>query len=170
MKEIDVTNLKEELQKNQNVLLIDVRTPAEFRSEHIPKSINIPLDKLSEHLNDIKKYNRVYIQCKTGGRSSRACSVLEEYNISNGFNVAGGIEAWKQAGFATITGRSRTIDINRQVMIIAGILVLTGTLGSLFFTNGLIWLAVIMGAGLLFAGISGFCGMAKLLEKAPWNQ
>lgn len=96
--------------------------------------------------------------------------MLEEYNISNGFNVAGGIEAWKQAGFATITGRSRTIDINRQVMIIAGILVLTGTLGSLFFTNGLIWLAVIMGAGLLFAGISGFCGMAKLLEKAPWNQ
>lgn len=85
-------------------------------------------------------------------------------------HIQGGLNAWKKAGYPTQVNRSKPLPLMRQVQIVAGSLALAGTLGGTFFSPYLYVLLGFVGAGLLFAGISGWCGMAKLLEGMPWNQ
>ena len=84
--------------------------------------------------------------------------------------LEGGIDAWKKAGLPVALDRSQPIDIMRQVQIVAGSLVLIGAVLGFFVAPGFYALSAFVGAGLLFAGISGFCGMAKLLGLMPWNR
>jgi len=80
-------------------VLIDVRTPEEFLEGHIPGAINRPLDDLTNALSELTIYEIVYFYCKTGGRSSRACAQVEELGWKKAFNVEGGFEAWRSAGY-----------------------------------------------------------------------
>ena len=82
----------------------------------------------------------------------------------------GGLDAWKKAGLPVTLDRSQPIDIMRQVQIVAGSLVLTGVVLGALVSPGFYALSGFVGAGLLFAGASGFCGMARLLAVMPWNQ
>ncbi|VXC83907.1 YgaP family membrane protein [Sphingomonas sp. 8AM] len=84
--------------------------------------------------------------------------------------LKGGIDAWRQAGHPTIVDRSRPLEIMRQVQIIARALVLTGVLLSRFVAPGFLGYSAFIGAGLMFAGVTGWCGMANLLRFMPWNQ
>ncbi|EZJ38047.1 hypothetical protein AC93_2822 [Escherichia coli 2-005-03_S4_C2] len=86
------------------------------------------------------------------------------------FLLEDGIDGWKKAGLPVAVNKSQPLPLMRQVQIAAGGLILIGvvlgyTVNSVFFL-----LSGFVGAGLLFAGISGFCGMARLLDKMPWNQ
>lgn len=148
-------------------LVIDVRVPGEYRVEHMPSSTNIPLDEIKDHADELKKYETIYIHCETGGRSATACATLSDLGLDNWVNVDGGITAWKEQDLPTIQGRG--ISMQRQIMIGAGSLVLVGTLLSFVFPL-FVLLAVFVGAGLLFAGVTGYCGMAMLLRHAPWNR
>ena len=78
-------------------------------------------------------------------------------------------DAWLAAGKDVVRGKAG-MDLERQVRIAAGALVLVGTLLSLFVHPALIGLAIFVGAGLVFAGISNFCGMGLLLARMPWNR
>jgi rhodanese-related sulfurtransferase len=85
-------------------------------------------------------------------------------------HLQGGLNAWKQAGYPTVINKNAPISIMRQVQIVAGSLILTGTLLGAFVSPNFLFLSGFVGAGLLFAGISNTCAMAMLLAKLPYNQ
>lgn len=158
--------------ENEQVDFIDVRTPAEFREVHSVYARNVPLDSL-----DPKKVqaNRdgdkpLYVICKSGNRSSKACEALIKGGLSNIVNVEGGTSAWDAAGLPVKRGK-KTISLERQVRIAAGFLAFLGAALAIA-TNNVYWsgLSGFIGAGLMFAGITDTCGMAMVLAKMPWNQ
>jgi rhodanese-related sulfurtransferase len=80
-----------------------------------------------------------------------------------------GMYAWEQAGLPVNRGKA-VLSLERQVRIAAGLLVLTGTILGTWVHPGFYGLAAFVGAGLTFAGLTDWCGMAMLLAKMPWNQ
>jgi len=150
-------------------VLVDVRTPAEYNGEHIKEAENDPLSTINEAVEHLKGVGTVYVSCGSGARSAEACKKLNEYGI-NVVNVKGGLSAWKSKGKPVEGNGRKVLPLIRQVMITAGSLVLLGII--LGDTVGRAWylLPAFVGAGLLFAGVTGFCGMAKVLSYMPWNR
>lgn len=154
--------------------LIDVRTPAEFREVHAVMARNVPLDVLDAQKVMADRSGRlnepIYVICKSGGRSSQACQRFIDGGFSNVVNVEGGTTAWESAGLPVERGR-KTISLERQVRICAGLITLIGSLAAM--VSGNVYLAGIpafIGAGLTFAGITDTCGMGMMLAKMPWNR
>ena len=152
----------------KNSIIVDVRVGGEHRSERIPSTLNIPLHKLEDFKDELEQYENVYVHCETGGRSTDACQKLDKMSMDNWINIDGGISEWKLQNLPTI--KNRGMSMQRQVMIAAGSLVLVSVLLSLFAANSFVFLALFVGAGLVFAGITNNCGMAVLLRRAPWNK
>lgn len=158
-----------------NTFYIDVREVDEFEQEHIKGSLNTPLSSLDSFISVIKQIAqsfKVILVCKSGVRSSNALNQLKkELKEQAEIEVLeGGIDKWNAEGKELISkSKNTSISIIRQVMIVAGCLILFGSLGALYLNSGLIWLSVFVGAGLSFAGLSGICFMAKVLAKMPWN-
>jgi rhodanese-related sulfurtransferase len=172
VKTITPRQLDELKASGQEVELIDVRTPAEFREIHAEFARNLPLDRLDAQQLSAQRNGSerpVYFICRSGGRGKQACERLLATGAANVVNVEGGTLAWEEAGLAVTRGK-KTISLERQVRIAAGILVLTGsTLGALVHPYW-IGLSAFVGAGLIFAGVTDTCGMAMLLARMPWNQ
>lgn len=170
MKTVTVEQLHHLLEKplKGKEVLIDVRTPGEYAAEHISGAENIPLDQIESQRERLEQYDTIYVQCMSGNRSSQACQVLDTLKGAQVMNVEGGISAWKQHKYSTIKGKG-VISLIRQVQIVAGGLALTGAILAQYGDPRFIWLSGFVGAGLLFAGLSGTCAMASLLSKMPWN-
>jgi rhodanese-related sulfurtransferase len=160
--------------KKGNARLIDVRTPAEYRSVHAVGAENHELSKLNaayigkEIFSDNLDKLCILI-CKTGSRSSKAAEIFQEKNIKNVFVVAGGTDLWNKIGLPVEKGKS-VISLERQVRIVAGALVFAGTLLGVFVNLYLLIIPGVVGAGLVFAGITDTCAMGLLLAKMPWNK
>ena len=172
MKSISVHELRvhiEENQESKDILYLDVRTPLEFRSENVDSFKNIPLDKLDDYLEELKKFNTVILSCASGNRSLKACKQLKDH-IDNIINVEGGITAWKNANLPINKGKTQPISIMRQVQIIVGAGALIGAILAYFYSVNFIWLSGFFGAGLLFAGLTNTCALAAILGKMPWNR
>ncbi len=150
-------------------VIVDVRSADEYLHKHIPHSINIPADQLRQRLNEIPKTNEVFVICQSGIRSSEACGQLEALGFSRFSTIEGGLHAFEKSGGQVVKGTT-TIPIMRQVQIAAGSLVVLGILLSRLVHPAFIFISVFVGCGLIFAGVSGFCGMALLLAKMPWNR
>jgi rhodanese-related sulfurtransferase len=154
----------------REITLVDIREPDEFAREHIEGAVSLPLSKLEQaHLN-LGPARNVVFHCGSGARTSNACGRLLAIADGSASVMDGGLNAWKREGLPTSVDRKRPIEIMRQVQITAGGLVLTGvTLGAFVHPA---WLAAsaVIGAGLVFAGASGWCGMARLLQLMPWNR
>ncbi len=150
--------------------LVDVRTPVEFRDVHVEGAINIPLDRLGPTSVPQPGNDRpLYIICHKGSRGANACQKLSVAGLTNLVNVEGGTLACQQAGLPVVKGR-KAISLERQVRIAAGSLVLIGVaLGALAHPY-LYGLSALVGAGLVFAGITDTCGMGILLARMPWNR
>ncbi len=162
------------LASKPDLLLVDVRTPAEFAELHAAPARNVPLPDVSPkalaELGHGGASGEVYFICQSGKRAEAACRRLSEACVAGAVVVSGGTEAWAAGGLPVVRGRSGAIGIERQVRIGAGALVVLGVvLGQTVHPN-FVWLAAFVGAGLVFAGITGFCGMGLLLAKAPWNR
>jgi hypothetical protein len=112
----------------------------------------------------------IIFHCHAGQRTAENAGRLQQATNCEAYILEGGIEGWKQAGLPVVADKSQPIEINRQVMIAAGSLVLIGVLLGAFVSSGFYVLSGLIGAGLVFAGVSGFCGMAKLLALMPWNR
>lgn len=152
--------------------IVDVRSPAEFRRRHVPGAENVPLggDIAAILLQDGEEASGVCVVCETGARALLAAEELSKKGLSRVSVLEGGTQAWVAAGFP-IEGRGgRAVSIERQVRIAAGSLVLSGViLGAL--VNPLFYgLSGFVGCGLVFAGITDWCGMGLLLARAPWNR
>ena len=150
------------------ISVIDVREPMEYVGGHIAGSHNIPLSRLgSSSLPE----GPLVLVCQSGNRSEKGLTGLlragHPYPLSS---LEGGMGAWQQAGLPMERRPGAPLPLMRQVQIAAGGLVLLGVILSQTVAPGWIWLAGFVGAGLTFAGISGFCGMARLLAAMPWNR
>ncbi len=169
MKTITASELKKRLDKDQ-VLLVDVREPAEHSSECIDGACLIPLGEISfERLPSTKR--PIVIHCKSGKRSADACAKLLAANPSLDISsLEGGIIAWSQAGYNVKKSGSYILPIDRQTQIAVGLIAFSGTILGAFINSVFYILPGFIGAGLMFAGLTGWCGMARLLAKMPWNK
>jgi rhodanese-related sulfurtransferase len=147
-------------------LLVDIREADEHARARIPGARNMPLAKLEA----IGEAPAVIFHCRSGMRTDANAARLAEAAQCEAYLLEGGIEGWRKAGLPVAEDRKAPLEIMRQVQITAGLLVLTGVI--LGFTVAPAWfgLSAFVGAGLTFAGVSGWCGMAKLLAIMPWNR
>ena len=153
------------------VLFVDIRSAAEYRREHIAEAVCIPAAELAVKPDAAAKADTLVFYCLSGMRTAQAAATLAAAaNGRTAYILDGGLQAWKKAGLPTIADRSAPLDIMRQVQIGAGSLVLLGIIGGAFLSPALYWLSAFVGAGLLTAGMTGFCGMAKILARMPWNR
>jgi len=174
MKMISPVELKELLQLHPDTPLIDVRTPVEFAEVHVAQARNIPLDEIKPRelsvSGGLRKDQAVYFLCRSGQRAAKAAEVFATAGFSEVHVVEGGTLAWIQNNLPVVRGHSTVISLERQVRIVAGSLVFTGVLLGWFVHRAFFGLSAFVGAGLIFAGITDFCGMGLLLAKMPWNK
>ena len=147
-----------------DVSLVDVREYPEYAAANIEGATLVPLGTLRKNPNLVSKAGEVYLICRSGRRAEEAARLLCECGSAEPIVVVGGIEAWKEAGYPVKTEKG-PIALERQVRIAAGALVLTG-----LFVPGLRYLPYIVGAGLVFAGVSNTCAMGMVLARFPWNR
>jgi rhodanese-related sulfurtransferase len=153
--------------------LIDVRTPVEFHSVHAIGARLAPLDKLDPRslLNDLpadRRERMLLLICKAGKRAAAAAQKFRDAGIANVCVIEGGTDAWTAAGLPVERGQA-TMSLERQVRIAAGLLVLIGVVLALTVSKWFALFSGLIGAGLVFAGLTDWCGMGLLLAKAPWN-
>lgn len=169
---IDVETASRLLAENARVRLLDVRTPAEFESVHIPGSYNVPLDRLSEYREELRSalVDPVILVCRSGMRARQAQQLLSAAGLAHIHILDGGLSAWESAGKPVTRGKRQKWSIERQVRGIAGTLVFAGAVGGLTLWPPLILLAAAVGGALTFSAITDTCGLAILLSKLPYNQ
>lgn len=150
--------------------ILDVRTPAEFETAHIPGSYNVPLDTLREHRDELVDHidDDVVLVCRSGMRAQQAERAFVEAGLPNVHVLGGGITQWEANGGPLKRGRQRW-DLERQVRLVAGSLVVAGGLGSLAIPQAK-WLATAIGGGLVFAALTNSCAMGAVLSKLPFNR
>lgn len=187
IKTITASALKS-LLDTREVILVDVREADEFRAEHIGLALSFPLSTLHNHIQhlDFPIGSKVVFQCLGGVRSNNACLIVEEelsqkYDI---YNLEGGLNAWKRAGLPVVSTPAMSStgspscaippagnpSIFRQVQMIVGALIFFCVVLGFLITSGFFILAGIFGGMLAFAGYTGWCGLAMLLQRAPWNK
>lgn len=172
-------NVKDALQiiKDGKGVLIDVREADEFKAEHIAYALSVPLRSLEEGFKflAIPTDKIIFFQCLKGTRGQQACERIEglEQCQNTIMNIEGGIEAWKENNLPVISAsckKSSGLSIMRQVQIIVGGLVALFVLIGLSGITPAFIIAGILGGALCFAGLTGWCGLAMLLSKMPWNK
>ncbi len=167
MKTIHAQELNQRL---DGALLLDVRTPAEFEELHIPGSRLLPLHELDAAKAAAMRTEGqpCYVICRSGNRAGQAAQKLIEAGQENIIVLDGGVTAWEKAGLPVNRGR-KTISIERQVRMGAGALVVTGVVLGVWVDPLFLILSGFVGCGLIFAGITDWCGMGLLLARMPWN-
>lgn len=167
---IDSGELREQLNSGRRPRLIDVRTPAEFETVHIPGAYNVPLDLLREHRDEIAKHldENVVLICKSGLRAAQADETLRRAGLTNVHVLDGGMTAWESKGFTVKRGTERW-DLERQVRLIAGLIVAVSVLVGAF-VPGVQWIAFAIGAGLTVAALTNTCAMGMMLSRLPYNR
>lgn len=150
--------------------LVDVREPVEHAEEHITGSRLIPLGELEKRTHEISRDHPLVLTCRSGKRGGQAKEKLESLGFTNISNLEGGIQAWKAAGHMVGRGEKKVFPLMQQVQIVIGLGVLSGAILSLLVHPNWVFLSAFFGAGLLFAGSTGWCGMAILMSKMPWNR
>ncbi len=149
-------------------LLIDIREADEYARENIRGAKNVPLSRLGPI--DAGTAQAVVFHCKSGMRTTSNAAKLAANIAVPGYVMETGIDGWKQAGLPVVRDDKQPIEVMRQVQITAGSLVLAGVILGMLVSPGFYWLSAFIGAGLVFAGVSGWCGMAKMLALMPWNR
>lgn len=153
--------------------LIDVRTPVEFEAVHSQYAKLFPLDALDPQTIAAQRVTAadqpLYMICKMGGRSMKACEKFVANGITNVVNVTGGTDAWVAGGYPSIHGERKVMALDRQVRIAAGSVVLLGVILSIWFPWA-VGTAAFIGAGLVFSGVTDTCTMGTVLSKMPWNR
>lgn len=150
--------------------VIDVRTPAEYRSMHAVVGRSVPLDAVdAERLAAEAAGRPLFVMCASGVRARACCDRLMATGMRNIAIIQGGLKGWAAAGLPVVVGE-KAVTVERQVRIVAGTLVLLGVVLGLTVHAYWLGISAFIGAGLVFAGITDRCGMAVLLARMPWNR
>jgi len=148
--------------------LVDVRSPSEFASGHIPGAVNIPMDQIEARLDDLQPRVPLVLICHSGKRARMTAGLLDPCQRQIAV-LEGGTSAWIQAGLPVVTSVKTRWSLERQVRLGAGLLGLTGALLAVTVNPNWLFLAAFVGLGLTFAGLTDICLMGEFLEKMPWN-
>jgi rhodanese-related sulfurtransferase len=157
---------------DRGAILIDIREADERAREQIAGARHLPLSRLDEADIASHEGRPVIFHCKSGARTAGHSPRLAQKagTTCEAFIIEGGLDAWRKAGLPVVTDRRQPIELQRQVQIGAGGLAFFGTMLGLFVSPWFFIIPAFVGAGLMVAGISGFCGMAHILMRAPWNR
>ena len=166
MKTIDPVRAKRLI--DEGAMLVDIREPDEFARERLPGAQNRPLAGLASL--QTRGAKAVVFHCRSGMRTKANADRLAAAADCDAYLLEGGLDAWKKAGLPVTVDARQPLEIMRQVQITAGTLVLLGVALGLWVNPAFFGLSAFVGAGLAFAGISGWCGMARLLSLMPWNR
>jgi rhodanese-related sulfurtransferase len=173
---ISPAHLHGRMRAGQPVVLLDVRSPAEYRAGHVQGALSVPLDELDATdlaqrtgVADIGSATPLYLTCQSGLRAQQAAERLHLAGHRNLMLLQGGTEAWARAGLP-LRGSAKALSLEQQVQITIGALLILKvvfgfTVHELFFVLG-----ALLGAGLITAGITRWCGLARLLARMPWNR
>lgn len=174
----------EQMLKNGEAILIDVRDGDMFKNEHIIYATSLPLDQLNSQLAALAAQSKkIIFQCIKGLKSQQACDLAKDLGDKI-YNLDGGIDAWKEAGLPVLTADSGAtenscaitslchghLSIVRQMQISLGAILLVIYLLAAAGLGFLSYLIPIIGIVLIIAGVVGFCPIMKILEQMPWNQ
>lgn len=153
--------------------LLDVRTPPEHASAHVPGVKLVPLDQL-----DPQAFLRergasecpLYVFCQSGSRAAKAIEKFRRAGFEGCVLVEGGTQGWIDAGLPVERGVSKVLPLMRQVQIAVGAISALFAALALAVHPLFAVIPLLTGCGLVFAGVTGTCGMALLLAKMPWNR
>jgi rhodanese-related sulfurtransferase len=154
-----------------SAILIDIREPNEYAREHISGARLVPLGAIDTHDFDRDRAaaKAVIFHCQSGRRTAANAARLLAAGFKEAYALEGGLSGWRAAGLPAHIDRSQPIDLPRQVQIAAGSLVLGGIVLAALLSPWFALLSAFVGAGLVFAGATGSCAMARLLARMPWN-
>lgn len=163
--------VSELMREHPGVRLIDVRTPAEFESSHIPGAYNVPLDTLGEHAREISlvRETPIMLVCQSGARARKADDSLRASGMDNLRLLEGGMNAWIADGLSVVRGPSR-MSLERQVRIAAGSMAAAGGILALTLNPLFAIIPAFVGSGLVFAGVTDTCAMGLLLARLKYNR
>lgn len=167
LKTVSPTDAKRML--DEGAVLVDIRDGDEHAREHIPGARHLPLTSVSTGRPELANARAIIYHCRSGARTAGNAEALASAAQCDAYLLEGGLEAWRQAGLPVDVDRRQPLPLMRQVQIGAGSLALLGVVLGYFVSPWLFLLSAFVGAGLLLAGLTGWCGMAKLLQKMPWN-
>ncbi len=161
--------LQARLARGERPQLVDVREHPEFTGGRIAGARLLPLAELERRADELDRARSVVCVCRSGKRSAQAAEKLATLGFTHVQQLAGGLMAWEQAGLPFEKDAHAPWALERQVRFAAGLLVLAGLGLSLGWpvAIGLSWF---VGAGLVFAAVTDWCGMGMLLAKMPWNK
>jgi rhodanese-related sulfurtransferase len=169
---ITSNELRERIASTTPPRILDVRTPAEFETSHIAGSVNVPLDVLNDHApkvaEQLDQNQDIVLVCRSGQRATQAQQLLHGSGVTGGSVLEHGIADWESQGYDVNRGEQRW-DLERQVRLVAGSIVLSAVVGSIAVPR-LKWLAAAIGGGLTYAAISNTCAMGTALSKLPYNR
>ena len=168
---LDPETLRTWFREHQDLIVIDVRSAAEFESLHIRGSYNVPLPLLSEHTEELaaRLGSRVALVCQSGARAEQARQRLGGAGIGTAYVLTGGVQGLAATGGDMVRGKNRW-DLERQVRLAAGSLVVLGLAGGKFVSPKLRMLAGAIGTGLTFSAATNTCAMGQALSAMPWNR
>jgi rhodanese-related sulfurtransferase len=153
--------------------LLDVRAPAEHAAAHVPGARLVPLDQLdpTAFLRERGAADRpLYVICQSGVRAAKAIEKFKRVGFDGCVLVEGGTQAWIDAGLPVERGESKVLPLMRQVQIVIGAVSALGAALAVWVNPLFAIIPLFTGCGLLFAGLTGTCGLAMLLAKMPWNR
>lgn len=150
--------------------LIDVREPSEYKEKNIPGALNVPLGNLDPEALKGLEGKILVIHCQAGNRSAKAA---EKLSACTGeiYDLEGGIQNWEKCGMGVCSnGKCAKLPLMRQVQLTIGLFVIAGCVLTYFVNPAFLIIPFLMGLGLTNAGLTGWCGLAKLLGFMPWNR
>jgi rhodanese-related sulfurtransferase len=151
-------------------VLIDVREADEHARERIEGAKLAPLSRFDPGAIGGDRGKIAVFHCNSGNRTTLEAARLQGAGFAQAYQLDGGLQGWKRAGLPVIADAKAPLPIMRQVQIAAGSLVLLGVVLAALVSPWFMALSAFVGAGLVFAGITGMCGMASLLAHMPWNR
>ncbi len=154
----------------QGAILIDVREPDEHARERIAQARHFPMDRLKAGPLQLDGASAVIFHCRSGNRTALNAQVLAACTACEAHVLEGGLNAWKEAGLPVVSDASQPLELQRQVQIVAGSVIVLGAVLGATVSPWFHALSGFVGAGLVFAGVSGFCGLARVLMWMPWNR
>jgi rhodanese-related sulfurtransferase len=167
--EIQAADARKKLESGAAVL-IDIRDLDEYAREHILGARLVPLNAIDTHDFDQDHGKIAIFTCQSGRRTQENAATLLGKGFRESYALCGGLSAWRAAGLPVHVNHKQPIPIMRQVQISAGFLVVLGILLAVTVSPWFAALSAFIGAGLMFAGISGTCAMAAILRRMPWNK
>lgn len=155
---------------DQGALLVDIRSADEYAREHIAQARHIPMEQFSKGTAALQNAKTIIFHCRSGNRTRMNAQALSACVTGDAYVLEGGLDAWKKAGLPVVADASQPLELQRQVQIAAGSMIVLGTALGAMVSPWFFLLSGFVGVGLVFAGVSGFCGLARLLMKMPWNR